>query len=590
MVPGVVQVGETTLAVGFHVDPMDLEVVIEYSEHFTLEGEACDTAGTVGATQAAVAPTWVTLNACTVGEGYVRLVDSATGDVIKDVSVTVDPPGAPRQQAVSVTISGVASAELVPGGSGDRFSVSAAGLEAHREHNLHTVVLTTSAAFNRGCTTFGESHSIVGLTSSTANYSVYGCVAPSALIWSWVEDVGGTSLDSTGVLDNPVDIADPKVSFGDDEYSVDEEDEDGVTVTVELSHPSSNNIEIPIDFAGTAERTDDYVVEGLSSDDTLTFSHLSTSEEFTIVPNDDDDFVNETVNLSFGTLPSTVMGTESPSSATVTIDDDDENSDPYITTRISPVSFDECGEGTVAVYSATDPDGHPLTWSLQSSSSHPDRGDFDLEDDELSDDGILTFDNVPDFEDPDDSDGNNEYKIMIRVRDDYRGSREERYRQRHEPEADHRPRPRIEGLRRRANHQWRDSATLVAEISHGLGRSQTTRPTGTPSKYPKTATATLFEPAQRPVTVTTSQRIDVTVTVTDRESSRGADVDYAENRTDAWRRTRPTTPKTMTLNRPRPLRNFRRPSTAYSSSMKIPISRTRPMPTTNTKSRFRPAT
>ena len=424
VVPGVVQVGQTTLAVGFHVDPMDLEVVIEYSEHFTLEGEACDTAGTVGATQAAVAPTWVTLNACTVGEGYVRLVDSATGDVIKDVSVTVDPAGAPRQQAVSVTISGVASAELVPGGSGDRFSVSAAGLEAHREHNLHTVVLTTSAAFNRGCTTFGESHSIVGLTSSTANYSVYGCVAPSALIWSWVEDVGGTSLGSTGALDNPVDIADPKVSFGDDEYSVDEEDEDGVTVTVELSHPSSNNIEIPIDFAGTAERTDDYVVEGLSSDDTLTFSHLSTSEEFTIVPNDDDDFVNETVNLSFGTLPSTVMGTESPSSATVTIDDDDENSDPYITTRISPVSFDECGEGTVAVYSATDPDGHPLTWSLQSSSSHPDRGDFDLEDDELSDDGILTFDNVPDFEDPDDSDGNNEYKIMIRVRDDYRGSDE----------------------------------------------------------------------------------------------------------------------------------------------------------------------
>ncbi len=322
VVPSVVEAGQTTLAVSFHVDPMDLEVVIEYSEHFTPEGDACDTAGTVGATQAAVAPTWVTLNACTVGEGYVRLVDSATGNVIKNVSVTVDPPGAPRQQAVSVTIDGLDSGELVPGGSGDRFSVSVTGLEAHREHNLFTVVLnSTSAAFNRGCTTFRESHSIVGLTSSTVNYTVYGCVARSALIWSWVEDVGGTSLDSTGVLDNPVDIADPKVSFGDDEYSVDEEDEDGVTVTVELSHPSSNNIEIPIDFAGTAERTDDYVVEGLSSDDTLTFSDLSTSEEFTIVPNDDDDFVNETVNLSFGTLPSTVMGTESPSSATVTIED-----------------------------------------------------------------------------------------------------------------------------------------------------------------------------------------------------------------------------------------------------------------------------
>ena len=35
VVPGVVQQGETALAVGFHVVPLDLEVAIEYSEHFT---------------------------------------------------------------------------------------------------------------------------------------------------------------------------------------------------------------------------------------------------------------------------------------------------------------------------------------------------------------------------------------------------------------------------------------------------------------------------------------------------------------------------------------------------------------------------
>ena len=96
--PGVVEMGQTALAVGFHVVPMDMEVVIEYSEHFTPEGEACDTAGTAGATQAAPAPTWITLNACTVGEGYVRLVESATGNVIKDVSVTVTEPVATGQQ------------------------------------------------------------------------------------------------------------------------------------------------------------------------------------------------------------------------------------------------------------------------------------------------------------------------------------------------------------------------------------------------------------------------------------------------------------------------------------------------------------
>ena len=311
----------------------------------------------------------------------------------------------------------------MPEGAGDRFSVSAAGLEAHREHNLHTVVLNNrSAAFNRGCTTFRESDSIVGHTSAIEYYTVYGCVAPSALIWSYVEEVGGTTLASSGVLDNEVDIADPKVSF-EEPSSYDVNEEDRVAVTVKLSHPSSHNIDIPITFGGTADSSD-YYVEGLSSDNKLSFKNRSESEEFTIVARDEDDFVNETVELGFGTLPSTVMGTESPSSATVTIIDDDENSPPYIATRIRRLNFDECGEGTVETYSATDPDDHPLTWSLQSSSSYPDRRDFNIEDDELSDDGILTFDNAPDFEDPDDSDGNNEYKIMIRVRDDYGGSDE----------------------------------------------------------------------------------------------------------------------------------------------------------------------
>ena len=410
--PGVVEVGQTTLAVGFHVVPMDLEVVIEYSEHFTPEGEACDNAGIAGATETAVAPTWVTLNACTVGKGYVRMVESETGELIENVSVTVDPPGAPRQQAVSVTIDDLASGELVPDGAGDRFSVSAAGLEAHREHNLHTVVLNSlSAAFNRGCTTFRESDSIVGHTSAIEYYTVYGCVAPGNYVWSYVEEVGGTTLASSGLpTDNPVNVADPKVSFKESLYSVDEGSE--IMVTVKLSHSSSNNIEIPITFGGTAG-SEDYVVEGLSSDDRLTFTDLSTSEEFTIVTTDDDnDEDDETVNLRFGTpLPSTVMGSESPSSATVTIIDDDEvpvNIPPDITGGRSSVSYDEGGTGTVETYSASDPDGDSITWSLRGT----DRFDFDI-----SDDGELTFRSSPDYEDPHDSNRNNIYTITVRASD-----------------------------------------------------------------------------------------------------------------------------------------------------------------------------
>ena len=247
-------------------------------------------------------------------------------------------------------------------------------------------------------------------------------MAPSALIWSYVEDENDRSIASSGVLDNEVNIADPKVSFKESSYDVDEENE--VTITVELSHPSSNFIAIPIevDRSSTAE-SEDYELRDLTSEDKLNFSDLSVSEEFTVAALDDDDFDDETVKLKFGTLPSTVAGTGNNARATLTIEDDDENSPPYITTRTSdPVSFDECGEGTVETYSATDPDGHPISWSLQSSRSYPDRGDFDLDDDEMSDDGILTFDDKPDFENPDDSDTNNEYKIMIRVKDDHGGS------------------------------------------------------------------------------------------------------------------------------------------------------------------------
>ena len=122
VVPGVVQVGQTTLAVGLHVLPFDLEVAIEYSGHFTPDGESCDDAGTPGSTPRAVAPTWVILNACTVGDGWVRLVESGTANVIEEVSATVTNSRGVRQQAdPSVTVSGVTSSELVPGGLGRLF-------------------------------------------------------------------------------------------------------------------------------------------------------------------------------------------------------------------------------------------------------------------------------------------------------------------------------------------------------------------------------------------------------------------------------------------------------------------------------------
>ena len=61
-------------------------------------------------------------------------------------------------------------------------------------------------------------------------------------------------------------------------------------------------------------------------------------------------------------------------------------------------------------YTASDPEGvtSTFTWSL----SGTDRGDFDL-----SSTGELTFRNVPDYDRPADSGGNNEYNVQIRAND-----------------------------------------------------------------------------------------------------------------------------------------------------------------------------
>ena len=165
VVPGVVQQNETVLAVGFHVDPPDLQVEIRYSEHFTPEDETCDNAGTAGTAEAATAPVWITLNACTQGDAYVRLVESATGNVIEDVSVTVIEPGA-TGKATTISISGLTSNDLVPGGSGDRFSVAVTNLESNKDHELHTVVLNSlSAAFDEDCEDFRVSTDIIAVPS-----------------------------------------------------------------------------------------------------------------------------------------------------------------------------------------------------------------------------------------------------------------------------------------------------------------------------------------------------------------------------------------------------------------------------------------
>ena len=66
----------------------------------------------------------------------------------------------------------------------------------------------------------------------------------------------------------------------------------------------------------------------------------------------------------------------------------------------------------MATYTATDDDGDTISWSLPNTSFETDRGDFDI-----SSSGVLRFKGTPDYENPDDSNDDNVYRITVRASD-----------------------------------------------------------------------------------------------------------------------------------------------------------------------------
>ena len=92
---------------------------------------------------------------------------------------------------------------------------------------------------------------------------------------------------------------------------------------------------------------------------------------------------------------------------TVTVTPIDE---PPVITGVTTIDdYDENGFGDVATYTARDPESatSTITWSLGGADS----GDFDITG------GVLTFKNVPDYERPADSGGNNHYEVTVQATD-----------------------------------------------------------------------------------------------------------------------------------------------------------------------------
>ena len=111
----------------------------------------------------------------------------------------------------------------------------------------------------------------------------------------------------------------------------------------------------------------------------------------------------------------TVMATDEGGlrgSLAVTVTVNDVNEVPKFTSSsMSKISFTYPENSTSALYTyqATDPERGTITWSV----SGTDDDDFDI-----SETGVLTFANVPDFENPVDSNRDNEYLVTVQARDD----------------------------------------------------------------------------------------------------------------------------------------------------------------------------
>ena len=104
----------------------------------------------------------------------------------------------------------------------------------------------------------------------------------------------------------------------------------------------------------------------------------------------------------------TVLASDSANTASldVTITVTDENETPVVTGN-SPIDYPENGTGPVATYTASDPEGTSITWSL----SGDDAEDFAINE------GVLTFGSTPNFEDAADANTDNVYLATIEASD-----------------------------------------------------------------------------------------------------------------------------------------------------------------------------
>lgn len=158
-------------------------------------------------------------------------------------------------------------------------------------------------------------------SNNSMTLTIYACELGTGSLTA-VLGVGTPKGDFTvDTVTKDIEVVPRKVRFGSGSYSVNEGHD--TSITVHLNPASGSTVDIPIKVDGLGPtQSSDFTVSGLTGGN-LTFNSGDTSRSFTIQANQDTDCDNQTVEITFGSLPSGVAA-ESPSTATLTIDDDED--------------------------------------------------------------------------------------------------------------------------------------------------------------------------------------------------------------------------------------------------------------------------
>ena len=415
LVPDDLYVGETTDVLGFHLESPDKAITIGYSEHFVPESEECDSAE-AGTAAFTAPPARISLTACTTGEGRVQLMEADTGTVIAEATATISEPESASREARQGCIDPITFGPCLPD--------APTGLSA-----LVLGQRDIAVTWDRldGAEKYKVEREEEGVDDSTETIEVTG-TGKSFVVDAGTEHTfrvqafgnGSTWAAEWGSWSGPVTVtteAPPTMSVSRGTSPITEGDSAEFTLT---GDPAPSFLSLTINIVVSQEG--DFLT---SSSPPSTVRLRKGSETASLSLSTTDDSIDEddgsvTVTIRSATGYNTYYIDSSNSSDTVEILDDDippvENIPPELTGESSP-TYPENGTGPVATYSATDEDGDTITWSLPNTNFETDRHDFSI-----SDIGVLTFDSSPDFEDPDDSNRDNIYKVTVRASDGNGGS------------------------------------------------------------------------------------------------------------------------------------------------------------------------